>query len=139
MKVKVVGTLTYLNVGDNKLFQPGSESLAQFLSAGGKSFSNRIQSNFFLGGALKTLILSNTSPDVEILVNAMKQGCPRLQTLDLSKNKFRINDSNALIEYLPTASHLTKLNLSCTKPELQSLKDLLTSVSKDTYLNINLR
>jgi len=93
----------------------------------------------YIGGSLKTLLLSNVSlPSMQSLLQNLSKSCPHLESFDISKNRLKREDCVALSKFLERASALTELNLSSTKLPLESLKDILTSVSKDADLKINL-
>lgn len=84
------------------------------------------------GSNLKTLKISNISAalimvtysfyvTLQPLFESIKKGCPKLESLDVSKNKFTRNDGVALIGYLESANSLTELNLSgCKVPGMFS-------------------
>jgi len=116
--VKGSSLLAYLALADNKLAQPGTEALAAMLS--------------HTGMHLKTLNISNTNAILDQILDALKRGCPNLETLDISRNKLKTTDCNALSKFLETQPSLTDVNLASTKFPPECIKDLLLSVANNT-------
>jgi Ran GTPase-activating protein (RanGAP) involved in mRNA processing and transport len=125
-KIKGNSILSYLNISENKLSQVGSDALVGMLAQ--------------IGIHIKTLILANTSPVLEVIFEALKKGCPHLETLDVSKNKLKPSECTSLAKYLESQSSLINLNLSQTKFPPESIKELLLSVtgcSVDLRVNLS--
>jgi len=124
-KVKGSSLLSYLALSDNKLSQPGTEALAAMLS--------------HTGMHLKSLVIANTQPLLDQILDAIKRGCPNLDFLDISRNKLKPADCNALSKFLESQNSLTDLNLSATKFPPECIKDLLLSVANSNVdIKINL-
>jgi len=87
---------------------------------------------------LKELHVANSGINLQTLFESIKKGCPNLQHLDISGNKMKSTDGFALAGYLESASLLTELNMNSNKCPVECLRDILVSISKDTYLRINL-
>eukprot|EP01114_Cavostelium_apophysatum_P017693 TRINITY_DN5318_c0_g1_i2.p1 TRINITY_DN5318_c0_g1~~TRINITY_DN5318_c0_g1_i2.p1 ORF type:complete len:955 (-),score=273.67 TRINITY_DN5318_c0_g1_i2:490-3312(-) len=123
MKVKGLSSIAHLSISDNKL-QKASEALFQMVTS--------------VGTTLKSLSLANTGCNLQMVLEGLKKGSPAIQHLDISKNKMKPADGPALVAFLETATSLTELNMASNKCPIESLRDILTSVSKDTYLKIDL-
>jgi len=72
------------------------------------------------------------------LVQNLAKSCPRLASLDVSRNKLKKEDCTAVSKFLNNATSLTELNLSGTKFPIDSLKDLLTSSARESELKLDL-
>ena len=69
--------------------------------------------------------MANTTCKIEIILEGIKKGSPQIETLDISRNKLKINEANAIVKYVESAHSLTDLNLNSTKFPVECLKDLL--------------
>lgn len=122
VKVKGSSQLSHLCISDNKLSN-SSENLSQMVAIAGVN--------------LKYLKLSNTSAVLDIILDSLAKGCPKLELLDISRNKMRPSDCTALVKFLNNSTALTELNLSATKFPTESLNSLLT-ISNNLDLKLNL-
>lgn len=122
VKVKGSSVLTYLNISDNKLSN-SSDTLSQLTALAGVQ--------------LKSLRLSNTSAVLDGILEGIAKGCPKLELLDISRNKIRSPTCAVLLKYLNSTTCLTELNLSATKFPVECLKDLLC-ITNNLDLKLNL-
>lgn len=67
---------------------------------------------------------------MDVIADGIKKGCPHLETLDLSRNKFKSTEALALCKSLEN-SNITTVNLSSARFPVENLKDLLMSVANN--------
>jgi hypothetical protein len=77
---------SHLTILENKISSEGLEALTQLLLSGCPS--------------LVTLSLSNIQSNVNTILEALAKGCPKIEELEISKNKIKANDCAALAKFL---------------------------------------
>jgi len=119
-KSTIIDTLIYLNISDNKLERDASSMLATWLAIPNKT--------------LQVLKISNTQAKLSTIINGLMRGCPQLNELDISKNKFSDKCVPALVRYIQGSYSLQRLNISGLNLTPEHFGELWTAIHENVYL-----
>jgi len=117
--------LEYLSLAYNKFGSEASTALWQYLSKNASSLTH--------------LALSNTMPNLKVILDGVSSGKVPLKKLVVSKNKVTgESDLNGLTSFLSTNTCLEFLDLSSTQLPASTLEKMLTSINTDLNLEVDL-
>jgi len=117
--VHMSSSLSFFDITNNKLESDGSSALANFLAS---------------PNSIRSLIISNTVANLDILLGALLRGSNEITHLDLSGNKFSKKEAPTLSKFLQSSANLSVLNLSNTQIPVENVKDIITALCNNLYL-----
>eukprot|EP01117_Protostelium_nocturnum_P005113 TRINITY_DN1857_c0_g1_i1.p1 TRINITY_DN1857_c0_g1~~TRINITY_DN1857_c0_g1_i1.p1 ORF type:complete len:1256 (+),score=475.83 TRINITY_DN1857_c0_g1_i1:207-3974(+) len=125
---KASSSLRFLSISHNTIGSEGSNTLKQWFQSGNCGNLSVVHMSSIAG--------INIKPVVEGLIS----GAVPIQKLDVSCNKFQKGeDLSIFVEYLKVCTLLEELNLASTSIPIETVTKLLTNVSEDLNLDLDLK